>query len=123
MKVSSEPEPVEKPAAQPPAQSQNAPSEKALRVCGPSGTLALRYGLPCPFCLVGRVDYDASVVRGLAYYTGTVFELFDARRSLRAICGGGRYDDLVALLPKIAISAGDKATAELIIAAVNVYAP
>ncbi len=61
MKVSSEPEPVEKPTAQPPAQSQNAPSEKALRVCGPSGTLALRYGLPCPFCLVGRVDYDSQL--------------------------------------------------------------
>src|SRR2546426_12776513 len=37
---------------------------------------------------------DFTIVRGLAYYTGIVFELFDQGRSLRAICGGGRYDDL-----------------------------
>jgi histidyl-tRNA synthetase len=41
------------------------------------------------------IDVDLSIVRGLAYYTGTVFELFDAKRTLRAICGGGRYDSLV----------------------------
>jgi len=41
------------------------------------------------------IDLDLTIVRGLAYYTGTVFELFDAQRSLRAICGGGRYDDLL----------------------------
>ncbi|HET9292820.1 MAG TPA: histidine--tRNA ligase [Gemmatimonadales bacterium] len=44
------------------------------------------------------VDVDLTIVRGLAYYTGTVFELFDASRSLRAIAGGGRYDDLLGLL-------------------------
>lgn len=38
---------------------------------------------------------DCSVVRGLAYYTGTVFEAFDRRGKLRAICGGGRYDTLL----------------------------
>jgi histidyl-tRNA synthetase len=37
-----------------------------------------------------RVVFDASIVRGLAYYTGVVFEAFDAAGSLRAICGGGR---------------------------------
>src|SRR2546422_9616678 len=41
------------------------------------------------------VEVDFRIVRGLAYYTGIVFELFDARSSLRAICGGGRYDDLI----------------------------
>src|ERR1043165_8909516 len=41
------------------------------------------------------VDLDLTIVRGLAYYTGTVFELFDAQGALRAICGGGRYDDLL----------------------------
>lgn len=35
------------------------------------------------------IELDLTIVRGLAYYTGTVFELFDAARSLRAICGGG----------------------------------
>ena len=41
-----------------------------------------------------RVVFDASVVRGLAYYTGIVFEAFDAGGTLRSICGGGRYDRL-----------------------------
>jgi len=36
-------------------------------------------------------------VRGLAYYTGVVFECFDRRGELRAICGGGRYDRLLSL--------------------------
>jgi histidyl-tRNA synthetase len=41
------------------------------------------------------VVFDASVVRGLAYYTGIVFEAFDRRGELRAIAGGGRYDKLL----------------------------
>lgn len=41
------------------------------------------------------VSFDASVVRGLAYYTGSVFEAFDRRGELRAIAGGGRYDKLL----------------------------
>mgnify|MGYP001807388916 CR=1 FL=1 len=40
--------------------------------------------------------FDPSVVRGLAYYTGTVFEARDRAGQLRAICGGGRYDKLLA---------------------------
>ncbi|MDA0335931.1 MAG: histidine--tRNA ligase [bacterium] len=39
--------------------------------------------------------FDPSLVRGLAYYTGTVFEAFATRGELRAICGGGRYDRLL----------------------------
>jgi histidyl-tRNA synthetase len=39
--------------------------------------------------------YDPSIVRGLAYYTGIVFEVHDAAGDLRAICGGGRYDNLL----------------------------
>ena len=42
-----------------------------------------------------HVLFDASIVRGLAYYTGIVFEAFDAGRSLRSVCGGGRFDRLV----------------------------
>jgi histidyl-tRNA synthetase len=45
-----------------------------------------------------QVVFDASVVRGLAYYTGIVFEAFDAAGSLRSICGGGRYDRLSEML-------------------------
>ncbi len=44
------------------------------------------------------VKIDASIVRGLAYYTGTVFEVFDVRHGLRAVAGGGRYDRLCALI-------------------------
>ena len=41
------------------------------------------------------IIFDASVVRGLAYYTGIVFEAFDRKGELRAIAGGGRYDKLL----------------------------
>ena len=44
------------------------------------------------------VELDLSIVRGLAYYTGVVFEVFDAKKSLRAVAGGGRYDTLVSAL-------------------------
>ncbi|MBN1457215.1 MAG: ATP phosphoribosyltransferase regulatory subunit, partial [Sedimentisphaerales bacterium] len=39
--------------------------------------------------------FDPSIVRGLAYYTGIVFEIHDAVGDLRAVCGGGRYDNLL----------------------------
>jgi histidyl-tRNA synthetase len=45
--------------------------------------------------LGGFVQVDLGVVRGLAYYTGFVFEAFDKKGELRALAGGGRYDDLV----------------------------
>ncbi|MGE5231483.1 MAG: histidine--tRNA ligase [Deltaproteobacteria bacterium] len=65
------------------------------------------------------VDLDLTIVRGLAYYTGTVFELFDAGRTLRAICGGGRYDTLLAGLggvdlPALGFGMGDVVLAELL---------
>lgn len=41
------------------------------------------------------IIFDASIVRGLAYYTGIVFEAKDRKGELRAICGGGRYDKLL----------------------------
>jgi histidyl-tRNA synthetase len=65
------------------------------------------------------VDVDLCIVRGLAYYTGIVFELFDAQRELRAVCGGGRYDGLLAALggvdlPAAGFGMGDVVLAELI---------
>ncbi len=65
------------------------------------------------------VEVDCSIVRGLAYYTGTVFELFDAGRSLRAIAGGGRYDTLLQALGGVDLAAlgfgmGDVVLAELL---------
>lgn len=65
------------------------------------------------------VDLDLTIVRGLAYYTGTVFELFDAQGQLRAICGGGRYDDLLKNLggvdlPALGFGMGDVVLSELL---------
>lgn len=40
-------------------------------------------------------QFDIGVVRGLAYYTGVVYEIYDRGASLRAVCGGGRYDNLL----------------------------
>ncbi|WP_411825989.1 histidine--tRNA ligase [Luteolibacter sp. AS25] len=44
------------------------------------------------------VELDLSIVRGLAYYTGVVFEVFDSSKSMRSIAGGGRYDTLISTL-------------------------
>lgn len=65
------------------------------------------------------VEPDFTIVRGLAYYTGTVFELFDVRGELRAICGGGRYDGLVGAiggvdLPCVGFGMGDVVLGELL---------
>lgn len=58
--------------------------------------------------LAGRVEFDGSVVRGLAYYTGVVFEASDAAGRFRAICGGGRYDGMLGELDPGAGKAGAK---------------
>lgn len=65
------------------------------------------------------IDFDLSIVRGLAYYTGKVFELFDARGEFRAICGGGRYDELLSSiggvdLPALGFGMGDVVLTELL---------
>ena len=44
------------------------------------------------------IELDLSIVRGLAYYTGVVFEVFDAKKSMRAVAGGGRYDTLISTI-------------------------
>lgn len=65
------------------------------------------------------IDFDLSIVRGLAYYTGKVFELFDAKGELRAICGGGRYDDLLSTIgdvdmPALGFGMGDVVLSDLL---------
>lgn len=59
------------------------------------------------------VSVDMTIVRGLAYYTGIVFELFDAHKELRAIAGGGRYDGLLEL-PALGFGMGDVVLGELL---------
>lgn len=63
--------------------------------------------------------FDAAIVRGLAYYTGVVFEMHDTAGELRAICGGGRFDDLMAAaggedLPAVGFGLGDAVLLELL---------
>jgi histidyl-tRNA synthetase len=70
--------------------------------------------------IADRMLFDASVVRGLAYYTGVVFEAFDTSGALRAICGGGRYDRLLETLggpsvPAVGFGFGDAVIHELLI--------
>jgi histidyl-tRNA synthetase len=65
------------------------------------------------------VSLDLSVVRGLAYYTGIVFEVFDKGKSMRAIAGGGRYDSLCEKLggstvPGVGFGMGDVVLADLL---------
>ena len=65
------------------------------------------------------VQVDLSVVRGLAYYTGFVFEAFDRKGDLRALAGGGRYNDLVKKLggpdlPAVGFAIGDVTTGLLL---------
>ncbi len=65
------------------------------------------------------IEFDPSVVRGLAYYTGIVFEGFDRKRELRAICGGGRYDKLIEsfggdAVPAVGFGFGDAVIVELL---------
>jgi histidyl-tRNA synthetase len=76
--------------------------EKVLGSIGPSEAAAARLsdwrrllGGLAAMGLGGFVQVDLGVVRGLAYYTGFVFEAFDRKGELRALAGGGRYDDLV----------------------------
>jgi histidyl-tRNA synthetase len=72
----------------------------------------------------GLSDYvaiDVGIVRGLAYYTGIVFEVFDRGGKFRAIAGGGRYDNLIAQLsdcavamPALGFAMGDVVLGELV---------
>lgn len=71
--------------------------------------------------LGGFVKIDYNVIRGLAYYTGVVFEAFDKKGEFRAIAGGGRYDNLVKLmsggkvdLPALGFGMGDVVLLELL---------
>src|SRR5438477_699396 len=71
--------------------------------------------------LADFVAIDVGIVRGLAYYTGIVFEVFDRAGKFRAIAGGGRYDNLISKLsdgalslPALGFAMGDVVLGELI---------
>jgi len=66
------------------------------------------------------VEYDPSIVRGIEYYTRTVFEGWDVKREFRSIWGGGRYDNLTVdvggkqKIPGVGFAMGDKVIAEIL---------
>jgi histidyl-tRNA synthetase len=71
--------------------------------------------------LADFVAVDVGIVRGLAYYTGIVFEVFDRAGKLRAVAGGGRYDNLIGQLsdgavsmPALGFAMGDVVLGEMI---------
>jgi histidyl-tRNA synthetase len=71
--------------------------------------------------LADFISIDVGIVRGLAYYTGIVFEAFDRPGKFRAIAGGGRYDNLISQLsdgavslPALGFAMGDVVLSELI---------
>jgi len=81
--------------------------------------LATLFDLVDSYGISDWVTFDASVVRGLAYYTGPVFEAHDRGGKLRAICGGGRYDRLLSSLggndmPATGFGFGDMVIMELL---------
>ena len=67
------------------------------------------------------VEFDPRIVRGLAYYTGVVFEVFDRAKKSRALAGGGRYDELIGTLsdgavkhPALGFAVGDVTLLDLL---------
>ncbi len=81
--------------------------------------------------LAGFADslvFDISVIRGLSYYTGIVFECFDTQREFRAIFGGGRYDNLLTTIggdpaTAVGLGFGDVVVTELLKARLGADAP
>ena len=83
------------------------------------GELNALFTLTDAYGISDWIEFDASVVRGLAYYTGPVFEAHDRAGELRAICGGGRYDKLIGTLggkdlPATGFGFGDMVVMELL---------
>ncbi len=90
---------------------------------GPSvpaaGQLDTLFSYLADYGMAEYASFDIGIVRGLAYYTGIVFEIFDAARSMRAVAGGGRYDRLVKLYggpdtPAVGFAAGDVVLGEML---------
>jgi histidyl-tRNA synthetase len=98
---------------------------EAAAASAPAGSTAVKelrrlFELLDHYGVRDRVEFDASIVRGLSYYTGIVFEAFDAQGKLRALCGGGRYDRLLETLgakkplPAAGLGFGDVVILELL---------
>ncbi len=97
--------------------------EAALAMLGAetpaSAELASFFALTADHGIRDSIRFDMSIIRGLGYYTGIVFECFDTERKLRAVFGGGRYNNLLAMLggqpmPAVGLGFGDVVIAELL---------
>jgi len=82
-------------------------------------TLRDLFALADVYGIADRLVFDISVIRGLSYYTGIVFEAFDTARKFRAIFGGGRYDSLLTTIggaptPAVGLGFGDVVVVEVL---------
>ena len=95
--------------------------QEFIRAATPTEELGLILSQLSARGLSSFVKVDYNVIRGLAYYTGPVFEAFDRLGEFRAIAGGGRYDNLVKLvsggkadMPALGFGMGDVVLMELL---------
>ena len=97
--------------------------DQAAELAGPDSpalaTLRDLFALAETYGIADRLVFDIAVIRGLAYYTGIVFEAFDTERKFRAIFGGGRYDSLLTMIggaptPAVGLGFGDVVVVEVL---------
>lgn len=93
--------------------------DSSPEVCERILALQQFFGILEAMGLKDYVVFDLTIVRGLAYYTGIVFEAFDCKGEFRAICGGGRYDKLLSTIggvdiPALGFGMGDVVLSELL---------
>ena len=97
--------------------------DEALQVLGSDSLAAdeINFFLACANAhgILPALQFDIGIIRGLSYYTGIVFEAFDARGTLRAIFGGGRYARLLASIgggdtSAVGLGFGDVVIAEIL---------
>ncbi len=97
--------------------------DEAAAIAGPDSPAIARirelFALLKVYGVADQVVFDISVVRGLSYYTGIVFEAFDTKGEFRAIFGGGRYDNLLTTIggkpmPAVGLGFGDVVVGELL---------
>jgi len=89
------------------------------KVFGNFQELSELFALLKKFGVEEYIEFDPTIVRGLDYYTGTVFEVRDKEGEFRTIIGGGRYDNLVGLfgdkkIPGVGFAAGDATLEEVL---------
>lgn len=97
--------------------------DQAAELAGPDSpalaTLRELFALAETCGIADRLVFDIAVIRGLAYYTGIVFEAFDTEHTFRAIFGGGRYDSLLTTIggaptPAVGLGFGDVVIVEVL---------